>query len=95
MAQGTCDGFLRFRAVLTWTPTPTTQAHGYVLYRDDGAGGPIRVLRRLDGRFTDRFVDRNLGSAATYRYRIRSSLGSRLSAPSPVALAETPLLCMG
>jgi serine/threonine-protein kinase len=94
-AEGQCDGFIRFRAALSWTPSASDQVLGYAVYRDEGDGGPMRLIVRLQGRLTNGFVERGLGSSTTYRYVVRSTYGSKIGPASPVALAATPLFCMG
>jgi eukaryotic-like serine/threonine-protein kinase len=94
-AQGQCDGFIRFRAVLSWTPSASDQVLGYAVYRDDGDGGAMKLVTRLQGRLANGFVEHGLGSATTYRYVVRSTYGAKVGPPSPVALAATPLICMG
>jgi serine/threonine protein kinase len=94
-AEGQCDGFIRFRAMLSWTPSASDQVLGYAVYRDEGDGGAMKLVTRLQGRLTNGFVEHGLGSATTYRYVVRSTYGSKVGPPSPVALAATPLICMG
>jgi eukaryotic-like serine/threonine-protein kinase len=94
-ADGQCDGFVRFRAVLSWTPSASVQVLGYAVYRDEGDGGSMRLVTRLQGRLSNGYVEHGLGSATTYRYVVRSTYGSKVGPPSPVALAATPLICMG
>ncbi len=93
-AEGACDGFLRFRAVLSWIAMDPATADGYAIYRDDGAGGPLRLVARVRGGHADGYVDRELGSATTYRYMVRATAGAKLGPRSAVVSADTPLLCM-
>jgi hypothetical protein len=94
-AQGQCDGFLRFRAALSWTPSASDQVLGYAVYRGEGDRGQMKLVTRLQGRLSGGYVEHGLGSATTYRYVVRSTYGSKVGPPSPVALAATPLICMG
>jgi hypothetical protein len=93
-ARGACDGFLRFRAVLSWVPMDPGTADGYSIYRDDGAGGVLSLVAHVGGGSVHGYVDRGLGSSTTYRYLVRATAGSRLGPRSPVVTAETPLLCI-
>ena len=93
-AKGACDGFLRFRASLSWIPTSSPRADGYAIYRDDGRGGALRLVGRVHGRFVQGFVERGLGSSTTYRYAVRSTYGTKVGPSSPSVIGVTPLLCM-
>ena len=93
-AEGACDGFLRFRAVLSWIAMDPATADGYAIYRDDGAGGRLRLVARVPGGQADGYIDRELGSATTYRYMVRATAGPKLGPRSAVVSADTPLLCM-
>jgi hypothetical protein len=93
-AKGQCDGFIRYRATLSWVPTDSPRADGYTIYRDDGAGGPLRLVGRVPGRFADGFVERELGASTSYRYTVRATFASKVGTASPAVTAATPLLCM-
>ena len=93
--QGQCDGFLAFRATVSWAPSGSPSADGYVLYRGATSTGRFRAIDSISGRMTTRYVDHGLGSGSTYWYVVRATDGARVSARSTPASADTPLICLG
>jgi serine/threonine protein kinase len=93
-ARGACGGFLRSKASLTWRPSPSRIADGYVLYRSRSPDGPYQSIGVLPGRTVVRHVDEGLDLNGTYFYRVRSTAGSRLSAFTEPARVETPFVCL-
>jgi serine/threonine-protein kinase len=94
-AKGECDGFLAFRADVSWSPSTTRSVDGYELYRARQVAGPYRAIGRVSGRFTTSVSDRGLGGGATYYYEVRATSGARMGSSSRVARADTPILCLG
>jgi eukaryotic-like serine/threonine-protein kinase len=93
-AAGTCDGFLKYRVDLSWSPSDSELAAGYQVLRSDEPGGPYELVVRISGRDATRFSDRGLGVESTYYYVVRSVAEGRRGPPSSEVAAETPLLCL-
>jgi tRNA A-37 threonylcarbamoyl transferase component Bud32 len=93
-ARGACGGFLRARATVTWRGSTSRIADGYVVYRSLAPNGPYSAIGIVPGRAVVRFVDERLALNKTYYYRVRATSGSRLSAFTSPARAETPFLCL-
>jgi hypothetical protein len=92
-AKGGCDGFLKGRVTLSWLPSSSTFADGYVIYRRTSVNGPLKKLELLPGRSTTSFVDHGLNTSSTYYYVVRATAGSQISHATALARAETPLIC--
>jgi serine/threonine protein kinase len=93
-ARGTCSGFFRAKASLAWGVSASRLADGYIVYRSRLPDGPYESIGIVPGRAVVRFVDDGLDLNATFYYRIRSTSGSRWSAFSGRARAETPFICL-
>lgn len=72
---------------LAWTPTASTFATGYKVFRSTG-GGSFVELATLPGRTTDGYVDTPLASSTTYTYYVQTTYQS-WTAPSGQASATT------
>jgi tRNA A-37 threonylcarbamoyl transferase component Bud32 len=93
-ASGACGGFFRARASLAWRGSSSRIADGYVVYRSQAPNGPYQAIGIVAGRAVIRYVDDRLALNATYYYRVRATSGSRLSAFTGPARAETPFFCL-
>lgn len=93
-ARGACGGFFRAQASLTWRASTSRIADGYMVYRSQSLNGPYQTIGIVPGRAVVRFLDERLALNTTYFYRVRTTSGSRLSAFTMPAKAETPLLCL-
>ena len=93
-AAGACGGFFRARATVTWRATTSRFADGYVVYRSQSPTGPYSAIGVVPGRAVVRFVDERLALNKSYFYRVRATSGSRLSAFTGPARAETPFICL-
>jgi hypothetical protein len=93
-ARGQCDGFFKTRVALQWTPTLSSFADGYVIYRSTSPDGPFRKVELLDGRGRSSYVDPRLDTSARYFYVIRATAGVRQSTYSDPAETSTPAFCL-
>lgn len=93
-AVAACDGFLKYRVDLSWTPTESAVATGYEILRSDDPGGEYQVVARIRDRESTSFPDRDLGAEAGYHYVIRAIAEGRRGPLSPEVAAETPLICL-
>jgi tRNA A-37 threonylcarbamoyl transferase component Bud32 len=93
-ARGACGGFFRAKASLAWRASSSRIADGYVVYRSRSPNGPYQAIGIVPGRAVVRFVDERLDLNTTYYYRVRATSGSRLSAFTGPAGAETPFFCL-
>jgi serine/threonine protein kinase len=93
-ALGECDGFFQARASLSWQASASPTADGYEIYRSESPDGPYESIGIVPGRNAVRYVDVDLGLNSTYYYRVRAMSGSRVSAFSSSAQAETPFFCV-
>lgn len=80
------------RVSLSWTPTTTSFATGYDVYRGVGAG-PQTLLTTLSLRTTSTYVDTAVLVLTTYTYSVRTRFASWSKASSSVS-ASTPTLCL-
>ncbi len=92
--RGACGGFFKARASLAWRASTSRIADGYLVYRSRTPNGPYQTIGIVPGRAAIRYVDERLDVNATYYYRVRATSGSRLSAFSGPARAETPFFCL-
>ena len=89
-----CDGFLKARLSLSWTPSLSTFADGYVLYRATSPAGPFEKVALLPGRTTRTYVDHRLDTGRNYYYEVRATSGSRVSLSFVSTRSKTPSLCL-
>jgi serine/threonine-protein kinase len=93
-ARGACDGFLKYRATVTWHG-PVRGADGYLVFRRSLPDGTWARAAVITDPLSTTFQDHGLGGAREYAYRIRATGGDRVSRPSSSATAGTPLFCFG
>lgn len=93
-ALGACDGFFKARTTLTWLPTSSSSADGYVIYRSTSRDGPFFRVDLLPDRTTTSWVDARLNTGTRYYYTIRATGGVRLSDYSVLAETHTPSFCL-
>lgn len=86
-----CAGTLNPKITLTWTPTPSTFATGYVVRRRL-VGGVYVTVATLSGRATTTYTNTGLLGNTSYQYVVQASFQSWTADSSP-ATATTPLLC--
>ncbi len=96
VAQGACNGFLNSRVDVSWTPTTSSVATGYEVYRSMSPTEGFELVARVPGRDGMSFHDTalGLGEGETYYYVVRSVADGRLSPVTDAASARTPLLCL-
>lgn len=80
------------RVTLTWTPTVSTSAVGYRIYRRVGAGS-FALLTTVAGRTTSTYADTLLAASTTYTYYVEAYVGA-WTAVTANASATTNPLCL-
>lgn len=60
------------RIALTWHAPDDPSVRGYVLYRSPSQHGTFEPIARLEGRFHNHYVDRQLGDLRVFYYRVAS-----------------------
>lgn len=94
-ATGGCAGLLQGPKVdLTWTPTTSTYATGYTVWRATSSGGPYTKVADVAGRATSSWTDTSVQLNRTYWYSLQAVYAAWTSADSTPASATTPLLCL-
>jgi serine/threonine protein kinase len=93
-AQAACDGFLKYRATITWH-APSQGVDGYLVFRRALPSGRWGRAAALTDPHVTTYRDHGLGAASEYAYRVRATDGDRVSRPSLTATVGTPLFCFG
>ncbi len=93
-AHGACDGFLKYRATVTWQ-RPAGGADGYLVFRRSLPDGAWARAAVLTDPLVTMYQDHGLRAASEYEYRVRATEGNRVSSPSRAAIAGTPFFCLG
>jgi serine/threonine protein kinase len=93
-AQGECGGFFQAMASVSWRASASRTADGYVVFRSESPDGPYESIAIVPGRNVLRYVDEDLGLNSTYYYKVQATSGSRVSAFSAPAKADTPFFCV-
>jgi hypothetical protein len=93
-ARAGCDGFFKTRVTLTWSPSSSTFADGYAIYRGESADGPFRKVELVEGRGVTSWVDAGLDTGNRYFYTIRATAGLRFSSYSVLTETNTPGFCL-
>jgi signal peptidase I len=94
-ASGGCGGLGQGpRVVLSWTPTTSTYATGYGVWRATASGGPYTKVADVAGRTTSSWTDWSVSLGRTYWYRLQAAFAAWTSADSAPASASTPVLCL-
>lgn len=92
-AVSSCNGPLKAKVALSWTPTTSTYATGYVVVRRVSGTVLFSDLAAVTGRTTTSYTDTTALTVMTYDYQVRAVFqqwtGSSLSASAP-----TPLVCV-
>ena len=91
-ASASCDGFMATGVDLAWNATGAGE--GFEIWRRGGTSvKPVLVETITDPRTTS-FRDIDLGVDTSYRYRVKTIDGPRVSRASREAVAATPFLCL-
>ena len=93
-AHGACDGFLQFRATVSWR-APSQPVDGYEIFRRSLPDGTWTRVAVIHYPSTGTYTDHGLGADSEYGYEVRATQGDRVSHPSRPASAGTPLFCFG
>ena len=73
---------------LTWTPTTTTYATGYRVFRDTDTGAYAQIAT-VDGRTTSSTVDSTVAASTTYTYYLRAYVSSWTANSATVTITTT------
>jgi isocitrate dehydrogenase len=77
---------------LTWVPSSSPDADGYVIYRKAGSD-PYEKLDLVSGRTTTAYVDETVRQGITYVYELRTTSGSHFGPLSQSGTARTSYFC--
>ena len=80
------------QVTLSWTPTTSSQATGYRVFRRLGAGS-YSTVATVAGSSSNGYVDSTVILSAAYTYYVQAYLGA-WTADSSTASATTPALCL-
>lgn len=78
---------------LTWTPTSSTYATGYEVYRKVGAGA-FALHATVPGRLVSTYVDTPLSASTTYTYYVRTLYASWTKDSAQVSDTTQGALCL-
>jgi signal peptidase I len=94
-AEGGCQPSVSVPEItLTWTPTASTFASGYEIFRSDNSGGPYAPVSAVSGWTTTSYTDTSATDAAmTYYYVLQSITPDWSSLDSIQASGPTPATC--
>jgi hypothetical protein len=91
-ATGQCQLVVTPTVKLTWTPTTSTYATSYKLFRSATSGGPYALQATISGRATATFTDTtNVSGLTTYYYVIQATYANWSSVNSAQATGTTPI----
>lgn len=95
VAHGSCTPAVRSSVVVSWTPTSSTWADGYVLSRATALSGPYTDIATVSGRATSSYVNTPLPFSTTFHYRVRATKQAWRSAnTATVSITTKSLLCL-
>jgi serine/threonine protein kinase len=89
-ALPSCDGLLKTKVELTWSPSQAQFADGYIVERSTSPQGPFEKLDIMSGRDTRSYTDTDLNTGSTFFYRLSATSKTRIGAPSTTVQAVTP-----
>jgi hypothetical protein len=72
-AAGTCIPTVSDSVVVSWTPTGSTWADGYLVSRATKSGGPYEVVATVVGQGVSSYSDSGLLFDTTYRYVVEAT----------------------
>lgn len=81
-AQGVCVPGKSTAVDLTWTPSASTFATGYSIWRADGLGQPYNMIGTAAGRLASSYTDTTVKFGTLYFYEVRSLRNNWSSAPT-------------
>lgn len=81
---------LAHRVSLSWTPTVSTSAVGYRVYRRVGEGS-FSLLTTLAGRTTSSYTDTPLAASTSYTYYVEAFVGAWTAASAHVSATTNPI----
>lgn len=80
------------RVTLSWTPTASTGAAGYRVYRRTGAGS-FSLIATVPGRSSTGYTDTPLATSTSYTYYVETYVGAWTASTGTVS-ATTPAICL-
>ena len=80
------------KVTLSWTPTTSTQATGYRVFRRTGAGSYSQIAT-VTGADSSGYVNSGLSAGTSYTYYVQAYIGA-WTADSATASATTPTSCL-
>ncbi len=93
-AHAECAGFQQVDVTLTWTPSISPAARGYMVFRTfPRDGSPVRIAT-VAGRSTTSFVDRDVRPTQRPAYYLRTVAGTEISVVTWQARPTTPVFCI-
>lgn len=93
LGAGSCDGAGTAKATLDWTPSASSFADGYDIYRGLAIGGPYTKIAHVPGGSASGHVDPSLSVSASYFYVIQATAINWTSIDSNERRVDTPGPC--
>jgi eukaryotic-like serine/threonine-protein kinase len=93
-ATAECDGFMRARATLRWSPSTSPAVDGYVVYRSTSETGSYANMGEIFGRGLTTFTDEDLDQNTTYHYAVKAMGEGRSSTDAARTRTKTPFFCL-
>lgn len=93
--HGACVPSTSASVVVSWTPTASTAADGYEIFRSTTSGGPYASAGTVSGRTTSSFTDPHVAFATTYHYVVQSKrIGWRSASSNEASITTRSPLCL-
>jgi hypothetical protein len=86
---GTCTVAVKDSLVITWTPTTSSWADGYIVARSLLSTGPFVTVGTVSGQSTATFTDTPLLFSTTYYYVVRATKNNWRSADTATVSKTT------
>jgi len=92
-ADAECAGFQHVAVTLTWSPSSSVAARGYMVFRTLPSDGIPDRIATVNGRSSTSFVDRDVRPSQRPAYFVRTVSGGRISVATWQARPPTPVFC--
>ena len=94
-SHGSCTPVVGASVIVSWTPTASTWADGYVVSRALAAVGPFVDIATVSGQAATSYQDAALAFSTTLYYRVTARKQAwRSAASSTVSITTKNVLCL-
>ena len=89
-AVGKCVNNKSVEVRVSWTPSASSFATGYAVWRSDGPGAPMQQVGTAGGGSASAFTDTTVGFSGAYAYEVRALRNNWTSAAAGPVAVTTP-----